>query len=77
MDCAMPIMNGFEATQELIELMESGEVQEVPIIACTAFTDEEQKTMCFECGMKAFINKPVIIDDLKRTLQGFGIVASF
>ncbi|MDR3547927.1 MAG: response regulator, partial [Candidatus Pacebacteria bacterium] len=74
MDCEMPVKNGFEATQELLELMAAGEVADVPIIACTAFTDDEQKSLCFESGMKAFLNKPVMIEELTKTLKGFGII---
>ena len=69
MDCEMPIKNGFEATEELVELMAGGVIAEVPIIACTAFTDDEQRAKCFECGMKAFMNKPVMIAELRKTLQ--------
>lgn len=69
----MPVKNGLEATEELVAMMENNKIAEVPIIACTAFTDEEQKIKCFESGMKGFLNKPVLLEELKTTLQGFGI----
>ena len=36
MDCNMPIMDGYSATKILIELIDKGELRELPIIACTA-----------------------------------------
>lgn len=74
MDCEMPIKNGFEATQELTEMMSRGEISSIPIMACTAFTDDEQKEKCFECGMCAFLNKPVMMAELKKTLIQFGVL---
>ena len=74
MDCEMPVKNGFEATLELVELMDSELIKEVPIIACTAFRDEGQRNKCLECGMRAFMTKPVITDDLKKTLQKCNVI---
>ena len=73
MDCEMPVKNGFEATKELITLMGKRKIPNVPIIACTAYVGTEEKNKCFDCGMKGFMNKPVIINDLKTTLENCGI----
>ncbi len=75
MDCEMPVMNGLEATAELVDKMRAGEISEVPIIACTAFKDEEQRDACFDCGMSAYLTKPVVFAELRRTLENLGIAA--
>ena len=74
MDCDMPVKNGYEATQELVAMMTERKISMFPIIACTAFTGDEHKERCRECGMKGFLNKPVLLEDLKQTLVDMGIL---
>ena len=38
----MPILDGVEATQIIISMMEKGELPEIPIIACTAFGGKDE-----------------------------------
>ncbi|MFC3033737.1 ATP-binding protein [Pseudoalteromonas fenneropenaei] len=59
MDCQMPIMNGFEAT-ERIRKGEVGEaLQNIPIIAMTAGAMAGDKDTCTQSGMNDFISKPL------------------
>ena len=74
MDCEMPIKNGFESTKELLELMRECKIPEVPIIACTAYIGDEEKSKCYDCGMKGFMNKPVLMENLRETLKNFGVI---
>jgi len=67
MDCLMPEMDGFQATQE-IRRAENG-ARRVPIVATTASAIEGHKEKCFAAGMDDFIGKPVHTEDLKRALQ--------
>jgi CheY-like chemotaxis protein len=39
----MPIMDGYEATKRLTELMEQKTIPKIPIIGLTAFTSIENK----------------------------------
>jgi CheY-like chemotaxis protein len=55
MDMEMPVMDGTEATERIRKLGFS----EIPIIAMTASTREEDKEKCLESGMDAFITKPI------------------
>lgn len=68
MDLSMPVMDGFEATKKLKELMNAGQISEIPIIACTAFVDNEKTKKCLECGMLGKISKPVTQNKLKEVL---------
>jgi len=74
MDCEMPVMNGIQATEELVNKMSEGEIPEIPIIACTAFQGSEQKDACFDAGMVGYLTKPVVLEELKNTLKEFGII---
>lgn len=69
MDIRMPIMTGYEATQEIRKLDHPD--KDLPIIAMTAdaFADDMRK--CLDCGMNAHIAKPIDIDTVKQTLAKF------
>lgn len=55
MDCQMPIMDGYVATEKIRKL---GFVT-LPIIAMTANVLESDKQKCFESGMNDYIQKPI------------------
>jgi CheY-like chemotaxis protein len=58
MDCQMPEMDGFQAT-EAIRAMESGGDQRIPIIAMTANASAEDRERCLLCGMDDHVAKPI------------------
>lgn len=55
MDCDMPDLDGYEATEQIraLGLNKSG----VPIIAVTAYDREGDREKCLACGMNDFITK--------------------
>lgn len=69
MDIRMPIMNGFEATQEIRKI--DGKTGSIPIIAMTADAFSEDMKKCLECGMNAHIAKPIDIDEVERILEKY------
>ena len=66
MDCQMPTMSGFEATQRIRNFQTDGRT---PIIALTAGVLQEERDRCYECGMDDFIPKPISGKELKRALE--------
>lgn len=67
MDCQMPIMDGFEATQKIRELeKESG--KSTPIVAMTGNAFDTDRKKCFASGMDDFIAKPVEPDILSKKI---------
>ncbi|CAD8079870.1 unnamed protein product [Paramecium primaurelia] len=67
MDLDMPIMGGVKATQILIQQMQDGEIDHIPIVACTAHDDKDTQQECFTAGMICIIAKPVFIRSLQET----------
>jgi len=65
MDCQMPIMDGYEATERIRK--EHG-VGEVPIIALTAHVTVADRERCFAAGMEAYLGKPCSLSDLRTIL---------
>ena len=57
MDCQMPVMDGFEATQ-LIRQLADAHSAKLPIVALTANTMHGDEQRCLDAGMDAFLPKP-------------------
>ncbi|MDO9553409.1 ATP-binding protein [Rhodonellum sp.] len=55
MDLQMPVMNGFEATKHIREILKSN----IPIIALTADVTTMDKGKCLEYGMTDYLAKPI------------------
>ncbi|MBF0157868.1 MAG: response regulator, partial [Magnetococcales bacterium] len=56
MDVQMPGWNGMETTRRL---RRQERFRELPIVALTAHSQEEDRKLCLEAGMNAFLNKPI------------------
>ena len=64
MDMQMPEMDGLEATRAL----RSRGLSEVPIIALTANTGQENIDACFKAGMNDFLSKPFRPNDIRAKI---------
>lgn len=58
MDCNMPFLDGLEATREVRRRGYRALDRELPIIALTAASDEDDRERCREAGMNGFLPKP-------------------
>lgn len=69
MDIRMPIMTGYEATEEIRKLDRPD--ANLPIIAMTAdaFSEDIQKSLA--CGMNAHVSKPIDTREVARLLEKF------
>jgi signal transduction histidine kinase/ActR/RegA family two-component response regulator len=59
MDCHMPVMSGFVATQRLRSWEEEGGLARLPIVALTASAFKDDRDRCLAAGMDDFVTKPV------------------
>lgn len=64
MDCSMPVMDGYEATQAL---RDNG--CDVPILALTATTTAESHQMCMASGMNDVLHKPIQKSSLLQAIN--------
>jgi signal transduction histidine kinase/ActR/RegA family two-component response regulator len=67
MDCHMPVMDGFAATERIRGL--DGDVSMTPIVALTASAMPEELEACKRSGMNECLSKPVSLAALKAVLQ--------
>ncbi|MDR3449135.1 MAG: MHYT domain-containing protein [Alphaproteobacteria bacterium] len=67
MDCHMPQMNGYEATN-IIRTADKGTDRHIPIVAMTANAMIGDREKCLRYGMDEYLSKPISIDELKEVL---------
>jgi CheY-like chemotaxis protein len=67
MDVQMPVMDGFQATQQIRGLDEAS--ASVPIVAVTANAFQSERDKCFSIGMDDYLTKPVDKERLKEALR--------
>ncbi|CAK74671.1 unnamed protein product (macronuclear) [Paramecium tetraurelia] len=68
MDYQMPIMNGIEATKQLINMMNKCQIPYITIVGLTAFTSQKDIDNCQKAGMEQVLAKPLNIQELKQIL---------
>jgi CheY-like chemotaxis protein len=71
MDIQMPVMDGIEATHEIIDYEEDEEVPHVPIVALTANALKGDRERFLSEGMDEYITKPIETTELLYVLNKF------
>ena len=59
MDCQMPVMTGFEATERIRQWEREQGRSRIPIVALTAGAFDDDREHCLAVGMDDFVTKPV------------------
>jgi len=71
MDIQMPVMNGIEATHEILDYEEDEEVPHIPIVALTANALKGDRERYLAEGMDEYITKPIETTELLYVLNKF------
>ena len=69
MDCQMPEMDGYEATDLIRNWERERGIKRIPIIALTANATQKDVQKCFDAGMDAYCSKPVNPQLLIRLIE--------
>ncbi len=70
MDCQMPVMDGYEATQKIRE-MELNTGKRVPIVALTAYAMKGDKEKILAIGMDDYVSKPIDLNEFYGSLEKY------
>ncbi len=74
MDCQMPIMDGYQASQKIRECEAEMNTQHntnttIDIVALTANAMDGEQSNCFEAGMNHYLSKPINVAQLTELLS--------
>lgn len=71
MDCQMPVLDGYTATENIRAGLAGEANSTLPIVAMTAHALQSDRDKCFACGMNDFLTKPIDELELQRVLRRF------
>ena len=69
MDIQMPVMNGMEATKEILHYEQVNHLGHIPIVALTANALAGDREKYIEAGMDNYLPKPINLSDLKALIE--------
>lgn len=64
MDCHMPVMDGYQATESVRQWEVRNNLPRMPIIAMTANVLPDDKESCFDAGMDDYLAKPIQLKNM-------------
>ncbi|MEI6723618.1 MAG: response regulator, partial [Betaproteobacteria bacterium] len=68
MDCQMPVMDGFEATNRIRALEKELAAPRLPVVALTASAFGEDRARCIAAGMDDFLAKPLLFKQVQALI---------
>ena len=68
MDCQMPVLDGYQATQAIRQQEQGTDYHQI-VIGLTAHAMKGDREKCLAAGMDNYMTKPLILSELERILQ--------
>ena len=75
MDCEMPEIDGYLATERIRQWEMVTAARRQPICALSAHALQSYKEKCFTSGMDDFLSKPIMFDQLKAVVSRYNKTA--
>jgi len=69
MDCQMPVLDGYQASEKIRQGAAGDAMVNIPIIAMTANAMKEDKAKCLQAGMSDYLSKPIDPEKLNSKIQ--------
>jgi CheY-like chemotaxis protein len=69
MDISMPVLNGFEATQQIRAFEQQHNIKPATIIALTGLGSADAQREAYSSGVNLFLTKPVRLKELTKVLE--------
>ncbi|MGB3402211.1 MAG: chemotaxis protein CheB [Microcoleaceae cyanobacterium] len=67
MDCQMPVLNGYDTTQQLRQ--REGKQKHTIIVGLTAHAMEGDRQKCLDAGMDDYLSKPISMETLAEVIE--------
>ena len=74
MDCNMPLMDGYTATEHIKDIINAENIAPCVVIAVTAYADPKNTEMCARAGMDMVLSKPISMSLLKNAVENYNII---
>jgi len=71
MDCEMPVMDGYQASQKIRQWEVKNNHSQIPIIAVTAHALQEHYEKTNKSGMNSHLSKPISFQSLSKLLETY------
>ena len=75
MDINMPIMDGYETTLALKEMVSKQKIDDLIVIGVTAYVSQDKIEKCYQCGMTEVVHKPLSQSEFISLMIKYGILA--
>ena len=71
MDCQMPVIDGYGATEEIRRMEMANNKKATPIVALTAGFKKDDRERCENVGMNHYLTKPFSVSDIQQVISRF------
>jgi CheY-like chemotaxis protein len=71
MDCSMPVLDGYLATQKIRDPATGVKNPQIPIVALTARAMHGDRERCLKVGMNDYLSKPIYCESLIKVLNNW------